>query len=383
MSIPPPADPPGLYCDAPKALYAWSCTLERTRDGESGWWQLVHQARCHDRLVEFAAAHHVDRVYLYVGAVEWDWAGAFSAGTLPYADDVAVLTARLRSAGIEPWALWYLNDDPDDLGHAERVVDVVSAVDAFSRAHPDGAFAGLPGDQEPNDPAANPAYLAMTEAGRDAAVAVGLGFGAAHKPAWILGADPLSAEILARSTAGTLMDYTDDPALAADRGDRFLAGADAVGVTGELALETGTTDPTPGVSFATLVATDPEGFFAMVGDLHAGWSAHPGYDGIAIHDFAQYFAGLNGGVGPYDFDGVVPVICPPATTGTTGTDGTTVPTGSTGTTVATGTTGGTTGADPSDVETSGPTADGCGCGSRSGSAIGAASPRASSAWSSS
>lgn len=341
------------YCEAPKALYAWSCTLERSRDGESGWWHLLHDEACHDRLVGFATAHRFTRVYLYVGAVEWDWRGSFSEGTLPYADEVAVLTTRLRAAGIEPWALWYLADDPDDLAHTGRVDDLVDAVDAFGRTWPDGAFGGLHGDQEPNDPGVYDAYLEMTTAGRDRAVPLGLGWGAALKPAWLTtpsGDGTLIEEVLRRSTTGTLMDYTDDPAKAADRGETFLGFADALGRTGEVALETGTTDPTPGVSFADLVATDPDGFYDLIGELDASFSAHPSYDGIVIHDFAQYFAALNGGIGPYDTVSDLPTLCPPPATTTTTTPETTTPPAATPGT-----------ATP-------PTEPGCGC--RTGSGVG-------------
>jgi hypothetical protein len=106
------------------------------------------------------------------------------------------------------------------------------------------------------------------------------------------------------------MDYTDDPERVRAQAETFLAYADTQPVRAEIAIETGSTDPTPGVSFADLVATDPDGFRALLGELDGEFSAHPSYDGLVIHDFAQYFAGLHG-VEPFDYVGEVPVVCDP------------------------------------------------------------------------
>lgn len=320
------ADP--SYCEASKALYAWNCTTERNRDGQPGWWHLLHDTNgCGQRLVDFAVSHRITRVYLYVGAVQWDWASSFSQGVLPEEDALVDLGTRLRAAGIEPWALWYLNDDPDDLQHVERVTDLVASVAAFGAAHPDAAFAGLHGDQEPNDRDTYPQYLELNRIGNDAVAdplgaSGALGWGASLKPAWLgtpYDGAPMFHAVLDRVTVGTLMDYSDDPERVRAQAETFLGHADTRPVRAEIAVETGTTDPTPGVSFSELVRTDPDAFLTLMGALDTEFGAHPSYDGLVLHDFTQYFAGLYG-VEPYDFVGEVPVLCPPVGTTPTDTD---------------------------------------------------------------
>jgi MYXO-CTERM domain-containing protein len=378
----PPKDPSVPYCDTPKALYAWNCATGGNRGGHSTWWHLVHDTNgCGATLTSFATAHRFQRVYLYVGAMEWDWEASFSAGVLPEEDAVAALTTRLRAAGIEPWALWYLNDDPDDFDGAEHVTDIVAAVAAFDARHPDGAFAGLHGDQEPNDRSVYPDYVAMNQAGLDAATAAGLGWAASLKPAWISTppSSPFVNDVLPTLSFGTLMDYTDDAARAASQGETFLTQSDAVGVDAEVALETGWGDPTPGVSFVDLVREDPIGFYTMVGELDSGFSAHPTYRGIAIHDFAQYFADLDGGVEPYDAT-VVPEGPCAADTGSTDTGSTDTGSPDTGTTdtetgitdsAGTDTGSADTGsAETGSADTGGPKSGGCGCGTEAPASFG-------------
>ena len=356
------AEPVG-YCEAEKALYAWNCATDRQRDGESSWWHLLHDTNgCGQRLVDFAVAHRIDRVHLYVGAVQWDWDASFSQGVLPDEDALADLTTRLRAAGVEPWAMWYLNDRTDDFRNLERVTDLVASVAAFGERHPDGAFAGLHGDQEPNRADSYGPYLEMNRLGRDAAVAAGLGWGASLKPAWLdvpYEGAPLFHAVLGATTHGTLMDYSDDPVRVADRGETFLAFADGTDARAEVAVETGRTDPTPGVSFADLVETDPDGFYAVMGELDAGFRAHPSYDGLVIHDYTQYYAALSGGIEPYDAVGPVAALCPPPET----------PTG----TGPSEPTGGDTGSAPTDSGTdtgSAPEAAEPGCGCRAGGGSG-------------
>jgi hypothetical protein len=61
------------WCEIPKSLYAWNCSTERTLDGQSSWWHLLHDTNgCAANLIALAQSHHVARVYVYVGAVEWN-----------------------------------------------------------------------------------------------------------------------------------------------------------------------------------------------------------------------------------------------------------------------------------------------------------------------
>lgn len=351
------------YCATSRALYAWNCSTTRTLDGQSSWWHVLHDTNgCGQRLVDFAVSHRFARVYLFVGALEWHWEGSFAVGELPDQDAVADLTTRLRAAGVEPWAMWYANDDPDDLDGAERVADLVAAVDAFGATWPAGAFAGVHGDQEPNATRVLDAYLAMNTTGLAAAQPLGLGYGASLKPAWLTlpPAAPFVGEVLPGLTLGTLMDYTDDPVRLQSQAETFLDFADAAGVAAEIAVETGWGDPTPGVSLGELVRTDPAAFYGLVGDLDAALAPRPTYTGVAVHDFAQYFAHLHGGVEPYDFVGAVPVLCPvEEDTAAPGDTGAPTDTGAPPTDTAGPTTGTTPVAPPADP----PASDerGCGC----------------------
>lgn len=307
------ATTPESWCAAEKSLYAWNCATDHQRDGQSTWWHLLHNTNgCGTRLVNFASAQHFSRVYLYVGAMQWDWETSFSQGVMPDETALADLTTQLRAAGVEPWALWYLNDNPDNLNGIGHVEDLVDSVAAFNLRHPDGAFAGVHGDQEPNDSGVYADYLSMNQMGLRAATQAGIGWGASLKPAWLtLPRDaPFVEDVLPMLTMGTLMDYTDDPVKAASQGEQFLTDADAAGVLAEVALETGSTDPTPGVSFGQMVRSDPDGFYEMVGTLDVGFQAHNSYRGIAIHDYAQFFADLYGGVEPYDYQGGLQKVCP-------------------------------------------------------------------------
>jgi hypothetical protein len=168
------------------------------------------------------------------------------------ADALADLTTRLRAVGIEPGALWYLNDDPDNL-------DNFVSVDRWLT-------------QEWDD---NPFY----------------------------------EYVMAGLTTGTLMNYSDDADRLLDQGATFLTGADAIGRPAEIAVETGWGDPTPHVSLSDLVRTDPDAFYALMAELDVAYSSHPTYAGIAVHHYAQFFAGLNDGVEPHDFGGEVTVVC--------------------------------------------------------------------------
>ena len=133
------------YLSVAKGLYVWN----PGKTAGTKWWAWGDNGNT-PRLVSFCNAHNFTRAIVFVGSVEWDWAGNYKQARLPHEAHFVTLFRALRAAGIVPSAAFYLNDDPNSMVGVDKVADVVRTIAAFNSAHPDAVIAGLEGDQEPN-----------------------------------------------------------------------------------------------------------------------------------------------------------------------------------------------------------------------------------------
>lgn len=113
------------YQAIPKTIYAWN------PGPSSSWWAWSENGN-DDRFVAFCRTHGFRRATVFVGSVAGDWAASYSLGMLPHQAELASFTAKLRLAGIAPVALFYLNDDPNDLTNFVQAADVVTAPSPLS-----------------------------------------------------------------------------------------------------------------------------------------------------------------------------------------------------------------------------------------------------------
>lgn len=279
------------YQAVKKTIYVWN-------PGAS-WWAWMENGSA-ERLVAFCQMHGFHRAIVFIGSVQWDWDTSFQQGQLPHEAEYAYLGAKLRQAGIEPVASFYLNDAPGDLSGYAKAADIVTAVAGFNARHPDAAFTGLDGDQEPGS--ATPEYLAMNSgmSARKAQLGATFSLGAALRPKWLN--DPSTqgrvsgfADAFATLDDGLLMAYRNTQAASVAWGDQALAIAETLGKPLHIAIETADLGGTNADSFYTMVAAaDKAPFFQMVVDMDGGYSAKPRYAGFAIHAYKEYFTTLYG-----------------------------------------------------------------------------------------
>jgi hypothetical protein len=92
----------------------------------------------------------------------------------------------------------------------------------------------------------------------------------------------------------TLMAYNNNPATVKSLAAPLLEYAGKVGKRAEVAIETGRYNAAPEETYADLVESDPQKFFAIVAELAAAFARQKSFERLVIHAYAAYFHALHG-----------------------------------------------------------------------------------------
>lgn len=279
------------YQAVKKTIYVWN-------PGAS-WWAWMENGSA-ERLVAFCQMHGAHRAIVFIGSVQWEWPTSFQQGQLPHEPEYVYLGAKLRQAGIEPVASFYLNDAPGDLTGYAKAADIVTALAGFNARHPDSALVGLDGDQEPGS--VTPEYMAMNSGmeARKAQLGATFPIGAALRPKWL--SDPSTqgrgsgfADAFATLDDGLLMAYRSTQSASVTWGMQGLDIAAMLSKPLHVAIETADLGSGNADSFYPMVAAaDKTPFFQMVVDIDRSYAGKPFYAGFAIHAYKEYFTTLYG-----------------------------------------------------------------------------------------
>lgn len=302
------------YSAIAKGLYAWNSSTTKKIDGIPNWVHLLKNTNnSADKLIEFARLHTFTHINLFIGSMEWEWESYFQNHVLPYESDIYNVLKKAKQNNIYVYALYYLNDDPNDFTNKERVEDLVEAVHAFNVKYPDAPFAGIHGDQEPYNSGQYADYLAMNTLIKQKITALhaSLTTDVSLKPSWITemytgsqGQKEFYKYALDSVDVGTLMDYYDDETTIINKATPILAYAATAGKKINIAFETGWVNVTDPNTFYEELTADKENFFLLINRLHNRFSEYSSYQQIVIHDNAQYFKVMYGAE-PYDYTGTI------------------------------------------------------------------------------
>lgn len=197
------------YYNLNKSLYVWNAAPPTAHIGVDIWQALLQNESvtnngngAADNLIQFCVAHNFQRIYLYIGATQYDWdqscpanwtGASYQAGSLPYEKGLSYIIGQANKHNIEVYGLYYLNDDynkiyidqnnavkfgctsmppvaqqkppcsqtpPDDI---HKITDLVNAVIGYNKRNPTTQFAGIMGDQEPVADTSFCNYLALNQ----------------------------------------------------------------------------------------------------------------------------------------------------------------------------------------------------------------------------
>ena len=80
------------FFSAEKSLYAWNANAHLP--GTEGWEALLSPEVC-AKLTAFSKAQGFDRIYLYIGSLQWDYP-AYENATLPYEENLSTCIRMLE-----------------------------------------------------------------------------------------------------------------------------------------------------------------------------------------------------------------------------------------------------------------------------------------------
>lgn len=198
---------------------------------------------------------------------------------------------------MEPYACFYLNDNPNDLHGWERAADIVSTLHVFNEAYPESAIAGIDGDQEPEMITKD--YVEMNKAMKERRSELGahLQIGAAFKPAWLRRPYKdgyMIGAALGSLDGGMMMAYSSDPVISTSLGDKVLGFATQAKQHVSIAVEVNWRAPHTD-SLWELTSSDQTAFFDMIADMdmhYRGSQNSAAYSDIVIHDYEGFFKAM-------------------------------------------------------------------------------------------
>jgi len=102
-------------------------------------------------LISFCKEQGFNRIYLFVGSMEWDDETTFKHKFLPNEVGINNILTQAKANNIEAFALYYLKDSANSIGDPSNT-NIADAVHGYNTRYPDAKFTGLLCDQEPDVP---------------------------------------------------------------------------------------------------------------------------------------------------------------------------------------------------------------------------------------
>ena len=290
------------YQNTPKTLYAWNSVSRKKIDGVSNWLLLLkNENQSFDKLIEFCNIHGFNAINLFVGSVQWEWQDYFRHHILPMEAYLKDNIAKANNNGIKVFALYYLNDEPNNLKDYQLIEDFVASVDSFNNRYPAASFVGISGDQEPWQKEVYQDYLQtnkiiknkINQLNSDLITSVAL------KPLWVdqlydgyKGEKAFFEYVLEDVDQAALMAYYDDVDMIKNIALPVLAYANNTGQKIDIILETGWINVLDPNTFYEEIKKDKKGFLDFVFNLNQDLKVNDSFSNIVIHDFTQFFKSL-------------------------------------------------------------------------------------------
>lgn len=299
-----------------RAIWMWKPNTTNIWNGVAGYQQLVdNHKNSQDNLIDFCRNKSINTIYLFVGNWQWDQA-IFNTGKLYHEAGYAAFITKANAVGIRVWALYYLNDDFNDLtNYAAATPKIIDAIGGFNSRYPNSGFDGAQSDVEP-DVSSNYStlidYLKLAQSKTNTwkttlknAGAKPFIFSSVIKPAWVSYVHTYNAVskelfkfIIDAIDHIAIMDYYDTQAKLKFIALPALTYASSLNPVKPVAIgiETGSFqvyDPINTYSEEIKAETNLTRFNRLEGDLDAVeaiFKTYKAYERFAIHDMSQYFA---------------------------------------------------------------------------------------------
>ena len=299
-----------------RAIWMWKPNTTNIWDGVAGYQQLVdNHKNSQNNLIDFCRNKSINTIYLFVGNWQWDQA-IFNTGKLYHEAGYAAFITKANAVGIRVWALYYLNDDFNDLSnYAAATPKIIDAIGGFNSRYPNSGFDGAQSDAEP-DVSSNYTtlidYLKLAQSKTNTwkttlknAGAKPFIFSSVIKPAWVSYVHTYNAVskelfkfIIDAIDHIAIMDYYDTQAKLKLIALPALTYASSLNPVKPVAIgiETGSFqvyDPINTYSEEIKAETNLTRFNRLEGDLDAVeaiFKTYKAYERFAIHDMSQYFA---------------------------------------------------------------------------------------------
>ncbi len=131
-----------------KWLWVWKTSFSNVLNWKMSRKYLYDSGTQQDNLVNFVKTNNIKKVYLFIWSLQWNWDSLYSKHKLYNEQWLSKLLTRLNQLWVSTYALYYINDDPNNLDNYEKVSDIVQSVADYNTRYPNAKFVWLQLDQE-------------------------------------------------------------------------------------------------------------------------------------------------------------------------------------------------------------------------------------------
>ncbi|MBK1791065.1 PKD domain-containing protein [Persicirhabdus sediminis] len=268
-----------------------------------------------DMFFDFCENKSIRVIYMFTGTYQWT---NYNSGTIDYAEEHMLdFLKEANERGIQIWYMYYLNDDRDSatlVNNTKQTLTIAKAVDTFNKKYPEARFAGIHGDQEPNDQSVYVGMLENTKRAYDWIEETGsdLLTSQALRPTWRNQSVTYNGETKVMNEHmqdwlhhSVLMAYSDTPNTVYNWSNKVISYAESIGRTAaigsELAdLEDAWTNADKETWYEELTAesdatrfkvgsTDGTTWEDMMHETVNRFEDNAGFDRLVIHTYSWYF----------------------------------------------------------------------------------------------
>ena len=132
-------------------LWVWRPSNHTYIDWKLAWHILYDNPYQQNLLVKFAKQNNIKKVYMFVWTIHWTWRKYFSKGMLYNEQWLYNLIKKLNKNWIAFYALYYLNDDPNNISEYKKTEDLINAIYSFNNKYKNVKIEWIQIDQEITD----------------------------------------------------------------------------------------------------------------------------------------------------------------------------------------------------------------------------------------
>jgi len=284
-------------------IWVWSISNKNKIWNKPSWQLLYDQQKHQDILLQFLIQQKITKVFLYVGAIQREDEKYFSKGKFYNEDWLYNLLKIMHENNIKPYALYYINDDVNNIQDYKKVWNLVNTVLKWNITYPDATFIWIQNDQEVNNTSIYNDYLNMLSYINEITKNTSLIHSIAAKPIWInqsINTENFLLQISKVCDEIFFMDYSDTERIIKSLWTRVF---DLVGIYINIWIETWSINAMNNETFFEEIQKNwISWFYTNVEDYYEKYfSGYVNFKWLSIHDYNQYFQHVYK-IEPYKFD---------------------------------------------------------------------------------